>query len=69
MRENKFSDCGPPTPPANGSVSTAEGTTYLSVANYSCDVGFLLNGSNTRVCGNVTWEGTTPECNLIGKSL
>ena len=34
-----------------------------SVANYSCDQGFVLCGAKSRTCqSNETWSGSPPEC-------
>ena len=55
-------DCGSPPAPVNGDVmfdSTSEG----SVANYSCNFGFRLDGNNQRQCqSTATWSGTVPTC-------
>ena len=54
--------CPPLFSPANGQVffsSTVEG----SVATYSCDSGFVINGEVTRTCGeDGTWSGEAPTC-------
>ena len=37
--------------------------TFSSVASYSCDQGFGLQGDATRVCqADGTWSGRTPQC-------
>ena len=34
-----------------------------SVANYTCDPGFILVGDRTRICGsNGIWSGMAPTC-------
>ena len=48
--------------PANGMVSVPS-TMYLSVATYSCSVGFVILGNATRVCGaDEMWSGEEPSC-------
>ena len=55
-------DCGPLGHPENGRVSLS-GTTYNSVATYSCDSGYGLIGNNTRTClGTGNWSGRKPTC-------
>lgn len=62
-----FSDCGTPgILLTNGFVVTSTGTTYLQEAVYSCNEGYIMEGSNTRVCQyDGSWNGTTPSCNVI----
>ncbi len=43
--------------PANGQV-TVSGT----IAVYTCNSGFNLQGSSTRTCQSGFWSGTTPTC-------
>ena len=48
--------------PENGQVSVGE-VTFGSVATYSCDDGFILNGIATRTCtSDGTWSGDNPSC-------
>ena len=48
--------------PENGRVSLS-GTTYTSVATYSCDSGYDLMGNDTRTClGTGNWSGGEPTC-------
>ena len=55
-------DCGSLDSPANGSVSLS-GTTFQNLAEYSCDLGYLLVGSESRQCqANRTWSGENPFC-------
>lgn len=57
-----LTDCGELTNPANGSVSYAN-TTKDAVANYTCNEGFYLNGSEARVCqSNGFWSDVKPMC-------
>ena len=55
-------DCGPLTPPMNGS-SVGNDTTFPSITIFKCDAGFDLIGSLSRRCmANKTWSGTMPFC-------
>ena len=55
-------DCGGLSNPENGAI-TMSGTTYNSVATYSCNDGYNLVGDITRTCqANATWSGRDPSC-------
>ena len=56
-------NCGPLSNPPNGTV-TLSLTTYLSVANYSCDPeSFRLEGTESRVCTEEgVWSPEEPIC-------
>ena len=55
-------DCGDPGTPTNGQRSLSS-TTYNSVVTYSCDVGYTLQGSNSRKClHDGQWKGSAPKC-------
>ena len=55
-------DCGPLEPPANGVVQF-ERTVFGSVAQYQCNRGFRLQGSDVRTCqANSQWSGRQPVC-------
>uniref|UniRef100_A0A8C4N059 Sushi, von Willebrand factor type A, EGF and pentraxin domain-containing protein 1 n=1 Tax=Equus asinus asinus TaxID=83772 RepID=A0A8C4N059_EQUAS len=55
-------DCGSPPISANGQVKGDE-YTFQKEIEYTCNVGFLLEGARSRVClTNGTWSGTTPIC-------
>ncbi|XP_052245001.1 sushi, von Willebrand factor type A, EGF and pentraxin domain-containing protein 1-like isoform X24 [Dreissena polymorpha] len=61
--ECKINDCGNLTQPRHGNVDTSNGTTYLSVAVYSCDIGYTLLGNISRLCyANKTWGDLPPTC-------
>ena len=47
--------------PANGQVD-ATVRDFGSVATYSCNDGFALNGEATRTCGDGEWTGEAPTC-------
>ena len=38
------------------------GFTTGSVASYTCNVNYQLDGSSTRVCTDGQWSGTAPVC-------
>lgn len=56
-------DCGILIAPKNGDIDFSLGTSYGSVATYSCVPPFQLDGSPTRVClNNGQWSGVAPSC-------
>ncbi|VTJ91715.1 Hypothetical predicted protein, partial [Marmota monax] len=55
-------DCGSPPISANGQVKGDE-YTFQKKVEYTCDEGFLLEGTRSRVClANGSWSGVTPNC-------
>ena len=55
-------DCGDLEDPVNGMVTTP-GTTYLSVATYSCNEGHIRIGAATRICNVLgNWTVSPPLC-------
>ena len=55
-------DCEILTDPNNGDVMFTT-TTYLSIANYTCDTGYNLVGVNQRTCTAAgTWSDGEPTC-------
>ena len=60
-------DCGELQHPSFGSVTLTSGTTYNSVATYTCDVGYYRVGDGTRTCTSVgAWDGQPPICRIYG---
>jgi hypothetical protein len=56
-------DCGVPKSPSNGSVATANGTTYGEEATYDCSNGHVVAGGATRTCeADGHWSGSAPTC-------
>ena len=54
--------CPTLTDPASGDVNF-NSTEIGSMANYSCNEGFILNGNATRICqDNGEWSGDDPTC-------
>ena len=55
-------DCGTLDDPENGQVSFTS-TTFLSIARYTCDVGFERVGTAVRGCqANGQWSSQAPVC-------
>ena len=55
--------CGNPGFPENGQTQFST-TTFNSVATYTCDSGYTLQGSNSRTCqASGQWSGSVPQCN------
>ena len=51
---------------SEGDVSLS-GTVFGSVATYSCNNGYRVEGDRERTClANATWSGTTPHCQGLG---
>ena len=60
-------DCGVLRNPVNGRVQLPR-TVVGSQAVYSCDMGFVLIGDDTRTCGlDGQWSGSQPSCNPSGE--
>ena len=63
-----ITDCGNLSNPSFGIVSLT-GTSFEHVANYSCNAGYQLIGSPTRIClSGASWSGSGPTCEPIGKT-
>ena len=61
------SNCSDPRTPTNGQHSLSNATN-ISVVTYTCDVGYTLQGANSRTCqSDGQWSGSVPQCN--GMSL
>ena len=55
-------NCGDPGMLMNGMVTT-DGTFVTSVAEFTCDYGYMLVGDTQRVCQpNGNWSNMVPEC-------
>ena len=55
-------DCGILLVPQNGSLSGIE-TTFPNAVTFSCDKGFILNGSSVRRClSDGSWSGIQTSC-------
>ena len=55
-------DCGSLSSPENGNV-TLPGTMFDSIAQYTCNLGYLLVGVESRQCqADRTWSDESPIC-------
>ena len=56
-------DCGSLPDIPNGNVSYSSGTTFGSVAMYSCEPGYMLMGSLNHTCqADGDWSDYVPFC-------
>lgn len=61
--------CSRLPPPQNGSVGW-NSTDFNSIASYSCNVGFVLNGLSERVCqASGYWSDRPPLCSKLPDSF
>ena len=60
--------CGPLIAPTNGQVDTPSGTTFGSVATFSCNTGYVLSHQQVVMCGvDGMWSPARPSC--LGKII
>ena len=58
-----LSDCPGLSNPANGQVDATTAVSTGQTATYTCDGGYSMIGSDTRICqGDGTWSGSEPVC-------
>ena len=58
-------DCGSFTAPANGDVTQPD-TTFMGVATFACDAGYVLNGDASSTCqADGNWSTPAPTCDLV----
>lgn len=56
--------------PRRGSVSFSDNSNVGSIANYSCDVGFVIVGGSQRICLDTgMWTGEAPNCTITSGKL
>ncbi len=56
-------NCGALTDPMNGAVDTPSGTTFMNTATYTCDPGYTVMGTTSRICqDNAMWSSSAPTC-------
>ena len=54
--------------PSDGSVTQFASPVFEDVVSYSCDLGYSLNGTNSRSCLSTgAWSGDDPTCVFAGK--
>ena len=53
----------------NGNIQLTDENFYDSVATFSCNEGYLLNGANSRLCEAGGWSGATPFCERMGNDI
>ncbi|XP_064386238.1 E-selectin-like [Halichondria panicea] len=68
-------DCGSLTIP-NGVVDTSSGTTFMMTVTYTCNIGYVRVGSESRTCGaSITsgptgvWSPAAPVCEIVNCGL
>ena len=65
-----YSDCGALSNPNGATADTSAGTTYQSVATFTCNTGYVMNGVSTSTCqANGQWDNTDPVCTIQSKYL
>lgn len=53
----------------NGNIQLTDENFYDSLATFSCNTGYLLNGGSSRRCEAGGWSGAIPSCERIGKDI
>ncbi|XP_077971175.1 sushi, von Willebrand factor type A, EGF and pentraxin domain-containing protein 1-like isoform X2 [Styela clava] len=63
----QIATCGSLKNPLNGAVKCTKSDKYLSVCDYTCDLGYtLIEGDAKRTCTkDHAWTGTQPYCEMI----
>ena len=54
------------TQPNNGVMNCSVGddvVPFQSYCNFTCNIGFMLDGSETRFCHSGSWTGNETSCN------
>ena len=63
-------DCGTLSAPEHGTVTYSDGTSFESVARYSCHPDYILSYPASRTClSNGRWSEDAPTCDPIGMLL
>ena len=63
-------DCGSLSDPANGFVTTHGGTTFESLATYTCNEGFVLSSTGAGTClSSGRWSFMAPTCESDSECL
>lgn len=59
-------DCGDAPVPLNGAISSIDGTTFGSTANYACNSGYQrVAGDASLSCSPTGWSGTLATCERV----
>ncbi|XP_064386870.1 sushi, von Willebrand factor type A, EGF and pentraxin domain-containing protein 1-like [Halichondria panicea] len=59
-------DCGPLQNPTNGMVDLSSSTIFMSIAIFTCDSGYTLEGIGFSQClADGGWSSTEPICNAV----
>ena len=54
--------------PTNGNVTTSMGTSFESLATYTCNDGYVLSHTGKRVClSSGEWSDAAPTCLSVGE--
>ena len=57
-------DCGLLNDTTNGAVDTSSGTAFMMTATYTCNLGYTLSSTDSRMClASGLWSGEAPVCN------
>ena len=60
-------DCGALGNPFGGTADSSAGTTYGSVATFTCDLGYTMTGTATSTCqADESWDNLDPGCQING---
>jgi len=67
LRTTYIQDCQPLTNPLNGksncSLKDGKVFSHQDTCSFTCNTGYVLSGSDTRVCqSNGIWNGTEAVC-------
>ena len=54
----------------DGTIDYTSGTTYQSVAVFTCNNGYTMTTDNTRTClAGGTWSNANAVCDPVGKEI
>lgn len=64
-----LTECTPVTKPIGGALSLSDGIFYMSVAKFSCDPGYTIEGHHELQCKeDGQWSFDMPQCLKIGRN-
>ena len=62
-----ITECGVLGNPPGGTADSSGGTTYGSVATFTCDLGYTMTGTATSTCqADESWDNLDPGCQING---